>query len=303
MQTPIALIIFKRPSTTEKVFQVIRQAQPTKLFVIANAPREGNEEEAIQCEQARAIVERVDWDCQVFKRYSPTHNPVGKQIAGGIDWVFEQVEEAIFIEDDCLLHPTFFPFCEAMLDRYRNDTRIFSVSAQNTQMGHRRTEYSYYFSRYARLWGWASWRRAWHYYDYSMKYWPEVQRTGLLHNILEDSRSVQYWTDLFDRTYRGEIQTWDYQWTLSYWLQSGLSIVPEVNLVNHIGFGPDASHLQTLHTKTAAMPMAAMEFPLKHPPYVVRHVQADRFTQRVDYEGGWVNQVKNTVKRMLRVSA
>ncbi len=300
MKTPVVFIIFKRPQTTEKVFEVIRQAKPQKLFLIADGPRIDRPDEVEKCAAARAIVDQVDWDCEVLKNFSETNLGCGKRVYSGLDWVFEHVEEAIILEDDCVPHPSFFPFCENLLEQYRFDQRITSISGQNVQLGYRRTQYSYYFSRYSHSWGWATWRRVWRYYDFDMKLWQEVKSTNFLQNILMDSHVARYWTEIFERTYNEHINIWDYQWTLTCWLQSGLSIIPNVNLVSNIGFGADATHFKQKGNKTLYKPIEAMEFPLKHPPSVIRNVQADDFTQRVAFECGRFEQLKVSLKRVVK---
>jgi hypothetical protein len=142
LKTPVALIIFKRPDTTERVFETIRQAKPPKLLVVADGPRTDQPGEAEKCAATRAIIDRVDWDCEVLKNYSDSNLGCGLRPATGISWVFEQVEEAIVLEDDCVPHPTFFRFCEELLEYYRHDERIMSISGINPYFGRRRAEYS-----------------------------------------------------------------------------------------------------------------------------------------------------------------
>ncbi|MBF2067353.1 MAG: glycosyltransferase family 2 protein [Calothrix sp. C42_A2020_038] len=301
LKTPVVFIIFKRPHTTEKVFEAIRQAKPPKLFVIADGPRSNRSDEPEKCKATRAIIERVDWDCEVIKNYSETNLACGRRVVSGLDWVFAQVEEAIILEDDVVPHPTFFRLCEELLERYRHDKRVFSISAQNVQLGHQRTEYSYYFSRYWHSWGWATWRRAWQYYDFEMKQWEEAKENNLLQYILMDMQAVTYWTELFQSTYDKQIDTWDYQWTFTCWLQNALSIIPNVNMISHIGFDTDATHNFKKDNKTVDMPIEAIEFPLKHPPFVIRNAKADNFTQRVAFEGGFFKQLKSNVKKLVKL--
>src|SRR5665648_587346 len=164
LKTPVAFIIFNRPETTRRVFAEIAKARPTKLLVIADGPRATHPDDAEKCAVVRAIIDGVDWDCEVLKNYSDVNLGCKRRVSSGLDWVFDTVEEAIILEDDCLPHPTFFRFCEEMLAKYRDDKRIAMISGDNFQFGKKRTEYSYYFSRYTHIWGWASWRRAWDNY-------------------------------------------------------------------------------------------------------------------------------------------
>ena len=193
LQTPVVLLIFNRPDTTERVFETIRQAKPPKLLVVADGPRADKPGEAEKCAAVRAILDRVDWDCQVIQNYADTNLGCRERVSSGLNWVFETVEEAIILEDDCLPHPTFFRFCEELLERYRHDDRIMTISGNNLQFGRPHTEDGYYFSRYTHIWGWASWRRAWRFYDLEMKAWPELRNTNWLAEKMKSERSANYW--------------------------------------------------------------------------------------------------------------
>ncbi len=283
LKTPVCLIIFNRPDTTKQVFEEIRQAKPSKLLVIADGPRADRPQDAEKCAAARAIIERVDWDCEVLTNYSDINLGCRKRVSSGLNWVFNQVEEAIILEDDCLPHPTFFRFCEELLERYRHNEQIMVISGGNFQLGHKRTDYSYYFSAYNHCWGWASWRRAWRLYDLEMKRWSEVRQSNLLWDILEAPKAVTYWSKLFQGGYEG-FDTWDYAWTFACWSHNGLTIIPNMNLVSNIGFGPEATHTQG-ESQFANIPTEAMTFPLRHPPGVIRDTQADDFTETMMFSG------------------
>ncbi|MBW4605056.1 MAG: glycosyltransferase family 2 protein [Calothrix sp. FI2-JRJ7] len=283
MRTPVAFIIFKRPQTTEKVFEAIRQAKPPKLLVIADGPRPNVPGEADKCCAAREIIKRVDWDCEVLTNFSDINLGCKLRVSSGLDWVFENVEEAIILEDDCLPHHTFFNFCEELLEKYRHDNRIMVISGDNFQFGRTRTQDDYYFSRYTHWWGWATWRRAWQYYDVNMTSWDKVKNEGYLKDILKDPTSVKYWFDTFQSTYDGKIDTWDYAWLLTCWLQNGLTILPSKNLVSNIGFSSEGTHTLNPNTVLANVPVEEMGFPLKHPQFIIRNEKADSFTHNLLY--------------------
>lgn len=275
---PVVLIIFNRPDTTEKVFEAIRMAKPPKFLIISDGPRKEKEGEVDKCEATRAIINRVDWPCEVLKNFSESNLGCRKRVSTGLDWVFKEVDEAIILEDDCLPHPTFFIFCEELLDRFRNDERIIQISGVNFQFGLKRIGYSYYFSRYNHAWGWAAWRRSWKNYDVDMKLWPEVRDYEWLNDWLGNKKVVEYWRKTFEKVYIGKIDTWDYQWTFACWAQGGLSVLPNVNLISNIGFGPQATHTK-VSNKVANLEIKPMKFPLSHPPFIIRDAVADSFTE------------------------
>jgi hypothetical protein len=302
MQTPVAFIIFKRPHTTEKVFTEIRRAQPKKLFVIADGPRTHVANEAEKCAATRAIIERVDWECEVIKNYSDINLGCAKRVSSGLDWVFEQVEEAIILEDDCVPHPTFFPFCEELLAKYRYDSRVFSISGDNYLFGLKKPNYSYYFSRYNPCWGWATWRRAWQYYDLYIKAWPEIKSQGLLNDILINPLAVKSWSQIFQSVYDNPLGiTWDYQWTFACFIQNGLGIVSKTNLISNIGFGTDATHFNGgKNNPYDNLPTEPMEFPLQHPPFVIQNTKIDKFKESNEYHITLRKLLKQDIKNLIK---
>ncbi|BAY11967.1 glycosyltransferase family A protein [Calothrix sp. NIES-2098] len=299
MNTAVVFIIFNKPEITAQVFESIRQVKPPKLLVIADGSRPDYPDDVDNCAATRKIIEQVDWDCTILKNYSEENLGAKIRIATGLNWAFKQVEEAIILEYDCLPHPTFFPYCEELLDKYRHDQRIMTISGNNFQFGRRRTEDSYYFSCYPLIWGWATWRRAWQQYDLEMKHWLAIKNNNWLQDILDNSTAVRYWTNIFQTCYEGQIDTWDYPWTLTSWLQNGLTILPNVNLVSNIGFSTEAHNTKDIYSPFANHPTQAMEFPLKHPAFMIRDAQADKFTQQTQFHLSLTYRMKRKIREIL----
>lgn len=297
--TPILFLIFNRPDTTERVFEIIRKIKPKKLFVSADGPRPDKRGEKEKCEQTRKIIERVDWDCEVYKNFSEENLGCKKGVVKGINWFFENVEEGIIIEDDCILDNTFFTFAETMLKRYRDDERIMHIGAANFQDGRKRSDASYYFSKFCHVWGWATWRRAWKHYDVSIKSFGEFKANKKITDILPDKKMQNHWLKLFQTVYDNALDTWDFQWVYTVWEQKGMSIIPNVNLVSNIGFGEEATHTRdTDHILAENKSGSVTE--LIHPSVVKIDEEADRYTF---YHKIWMSKFskfKILVKRFIR---
>ena len=164
-------------------------------------------------------------------------------------------------------HPSFFHFCDELLEMYRHNERIMQISGNAFHLGKLQSRYSYSFSNFHPTWGWATWRRAWQHYDVTASIWPKVRNTSWVRDIVKDARVARHLEDMFNLTFKGKIDTWDYQWLLSSWAQKGLSIIPKENLVSNIGFGNDSTHtFSSEGDKRAYLPLRAMSFPLRHPP-------------------------------------
>ena len=300
LQTPVALIIFNRTLTTERVFAEIAKAKPPKLLVVGDGPRANRPGEADRVAATRAIIKRVNWDCEVLTNFSEVNLGCKRRVSSGIDWVFEQVEEAIFLEDDCVPDSTFFRFCQEMLERYRHDQRIGMISGDNFQFGNRRSDDSYYFSKYVHIWGWASWRDRWvGSYDVSMARWPQTRNEGRLADMVGSRREASYWYKIFERVHRGEIDTWDYQWVFANWMEGRMSILPAMNMISNIGFDEQATHT-TGGSHLANLARNPIEFPLTHPPEIFRDIEADQFSEKRCFRVPLVTRVRNKIAGWLR---
>jgi hypothetical protein len=265
LQTPVAFFVFRRPDTTRQVFEAIARVKPARLLLVADGPRQDKEGEAAACSQVRDILSRVDWPCEVSRNFSDINLGCQERMVSGLNWVFSLVEEAIILEDDCLPDPSFFPFCQELLERYRGDDRVASITGTNLIGEHLSIQSSYFFSKLGGIWGWATWGSQWQKYDRHLEDWPLLRHEGILAEIFDQPKAVSYWTKIFNAMYenRGP-NTWDYQWSYTSLKNNFLDIVPSVNLVSNIGFGLDATHT-TRKNSRFMLPARSMEFPLRHP--------------------------------------
>jgi hypothetical protein len=262
--TPVAFFIFNRPLHTARVFARLAQVRPSKLLIVADGPRDAAE--TMACEAARAVVSDIHWDCDVQRNYSDVNLGCRGRMSSGIDWVFSQCEQAIMIEDDCLADLSFFPYCRQLLNRYEDEERVMTIGGCNFQFGVRRTPFSYYFSAIHHIWGWATWRRAWQHYDVNMTQWPVIADTNFPGDMIPEF-AARYHKRGMNDTFSGKLDTWDYQWVFACWLRRALCVLPAVNMISNIGFGPGATHCKKPDS-FASLPTEPIEFPLIHPPKV-----------------------------------
>jgi hypothetical protein len=275
LHTPVAFIIFNRPDTTMRVFAEIAQARPSKLLVISDGAREGRAGEAEKVAATRAIIDKVDWPCEVLTHYSDENLGCKRRVSSGLDWVFSVVEDAIILEDDCVPEQSFFRYCQELLEYYRDDTRIGMINGTNLLFGKYAVPESYYFSQNGHVWGWASWANRWRgHYDVAIKKWPQLRDSKWLEEKLGGA-DFKSRSKGFDAVYDGTLDTWDVQWDFAHCVVGMLAIAPSVNLICNIGFNrTDATHTTGINVG-ADIATKPLHFPLTHPRQVIRNADAD----------------------------
>jgi hypothetical protein len=276
--TPIILLIFNRPELTARVFAEIARQKPKRLLVIADGPRASNPDDIKLCQAARDIVQQIDWDCELSAHFSDVNLGLRARVSSGLDWAFEQVDEALIFEDDCVPDSTTFEYCRQLLERYRNDPQVMHISCVNLT-GQRDPDSSYYGSRYPHVWGWATWRRAWRLYGETAAVPPSDALTERVLASFENPSVRRFWKTMWHWVRAGKIDSWAYSWAFTCQVHNGLSITPNVNLVSNIGFGEVATHTTDVESSAHVIPTESMTFPLRHPAQLVVHAEADRIVE------------------------
>jgi len=293
---PIVLIIFNRPDLVERQVAILSRLPLEQLFVIADGPRPGLEDET-KCRDARSVIENTAWPCSIQKNYADHNMGCASRIISGLDWVFSHVDRAIILEDDCLANPSFFGFCEELLEFYRNDDEIMQICGTNRFAGID-DACSYWFSRFAVCWGWATWRRAWLHNDLSMNI-PDKEIKRLLRHYLQGNHAaVDRWLMLINKTRHGLLDAWDYPWQLSIWRHGGAVIIPARNLVTNAGFRVDATHTKNPGSPVANLQLQEIGLPLDHPPDKNYGYQYDSQITEIFAQGKRSGHVKNRLKKL-----
>ncbi len=264
-QVPILFIIFNRPETTRRVFEAIRSIKPARLFIAADGPRSSKPEEGKLCQEAREVATEIDWPCETKTLFREKNLGCKDSVSSAISWFFQNVEEGIILEDDCLPNQSFFLFCQELLERYRDEGRIMHISGLNLQFGEQFGQGSYYFSHFPHIWGWATWRRAWKKYDIEMRGLEKLVTSNKAYALFEDRRMSRFLNSLFLHVRDKKIDTWDAQWAYSIMNASGIAITPNINLVENIGFGNNSTHTNEKSSKLGqkSSPLSKITHPIE----------------------------------------
>lgn len=246
----------------------MRRARPRNLYFAANAPNPENPADEAECAKVRALLEEVDWPCEVTSLFREKHLSAKESITEAITWFFNNVEEGIILEDDCVVSDSFFRLASELLEKYRDEPRIMQIGASNFQRGEKRSKDSYYFSRNCYIWGWATWRRAWEFFELDPDRIGRDRFCQAIDAMFSSKAERSYWKYMFDYVQSGKIDTWDYQWMFNVWLNDGLAVVPCVNSVSNVGFGQGATNTTNESFNLANLPVEQIRFPIVHPDHL-----------------------------------
>ncbi|MEM8823726.1 MAG: hypothetical protein AAGF30_08975 [Pseudomonadota bacterium] len=300
---PILFLIFNRPAKTKAVLDTIRAIRPSRLYIAADGPRSDRPADIELCQQTRALVDTVDWPCEVRTLFRDDNLGCRQAVSGAITWFFDQEPEGIILEDDVLVDPSFIRFAAEMLDRYRDDPRVMSITACNVQPPDRDYDASYYFSYFKYFWGWASWRRAWELYDGDLADLNKRTGTRLISNIWPTPGAIDYWYPILKDVRDGKIDSWGYVWHYSHWKNNSLVITPKTNLMQNIGFDQNATHTTSSESWEASLRAGSMHFPISHPKNVERWLDADLHIARNALgirKDSALKRIRKTGKKIIR---
>lgn len=283
MYPSVLLITFNRPDNTLRVLESILSAKPKELFVFQDGPRESNDTDIVKCGEVRKIIEdkKAFSDTDIYTNYSDTNLGCGRGPSSAISWFFENVEEGIIFEDDCIPHPDFFSYCCELLEKYRLDERIAFIGGCNYGYTFETDESYCFASGHHQTWGWATWKRSWSLFDYDLEGLTNNSFQRIVSNYYQSLRQREYWCNIFDLVKKDKMggTCWDYQFYFSMWSKSMLAIYPRTNLVINIGTDEDATHTQNGNDRLFLSETHKI-MPLVHPDRVTHNYKIDDFMMR-----------------------
>jgi len=280
LNTPILLIGFNRPDLIKRVLAQIKLVKPRKLYLAVDGARNNDEEMKVRL--VKNIIKLVDWDCKVKTLFADQNYGCKLGPVRAMNWFFKNEEAGIILEDDVLADESFFYYCQELLEKYKNNNRIGTISGDNYTKIYDRN--SYLFSKYSQTWGWATWRRVWNKYDIEIMDWPEKNSNNWLKNVFNNYWTVSYWKLVFYQIYNNVITTaWDYQWTYMSWKYNLLTIIPKNNLVTNIGIGVEGATHTKVKNVLFEYPRHKIIFPLVHPKNIEINKKLDNYIQKNGY--------------------
>jgi hypothetical protein len=300
---PILFLIYRNPEVTRTTFEQIRKIRPSHLYIAADGPHLDRPLEIDECELTRHVVDLIDWDCEVKKRFLPENVGLKKAVSGAIDWFFSEVDEGIILEYDCLAGSDFFNYCKEMLSRYRDDKDVFSISGNNLQNGIWRGDGDYYYSHLFGCWGWATWKRAWQHWQPNLPNYERFVLDNQIANFVISNKARKSCTQSLDDIYHGRnTTTWAFCFEYAQMCQCGLCIVPNRNLVSNIGFSKEGTHAKDPNHPLANMPTESLAS-FRAPTFKIANIEADELQTINAYRASMRTEIRivlgNVVKFIL----
>jgi hypothetical protein len=299
--TPLVLIAFNRPDLLRQQLEIVRHHHKGSIYCVVDGPRTGKVGEAEKVAEVIQLLKGLQPQFEVAFNCAESNMGCYQRIKSGLDWVFSKVDRAIILEDDCIPSPQFFTFADKMLEHFKDDQRVFSISGTNLFPELSPPNQSYFFSRYHNCWGWATWARAWQFFIDNQAEWLEIRHSAAFRGTFLNLRSFLYWRMIFDKVYAGKINSWAYRWMLSCWMQSGLSVHAKVNLITNVGDGVDAT--RTAGARLTRRLLGKLDEALPEPRHLLAARAHDSEFEDVVFSKSVWNRVRWLGSRVLRMLA
>ncbi len=272
----VLFLPFSRLAETRLVVEAMLRSPPSRLYIGADGPRPGRDDDMKACAEVRAYLNSIDWPFEVRALHQKENLGCSGAITRHLDWFFDHEDRGVVLEDDCVPHPRFFEFCTTLLDRYADEPRVMSISGHTPFARNPAQSESYWFSIYCLSWGWATWRRAWRMHRPRMEGLDSFLAAARFPGAAADQQTAERWTDRFRLAESDPHYSWFVNWTYACWAAGGLSIMPGANLVRNVGLKHSDKQKSHLSSPGAEMPYGELTWPLVHPESLAADTSRDR---------------------------
>ena len=296
MNTPVAVVFFNRITPLRKLLARLSEVHPSKLYLISDGPRDGREGEGAKVAECRKFMQDVPWTCEIKTNFAETNLGCRRRVTSGLDWVFQQEERAIILEDDCIPTVEFFSWIEKMLDLYENDNSVMSICGTNYNENLSDEKFDIVATKYPVFTGWGTWRRAWQLNDKNLSLLSKAKECHQLRKWLGSGREEYYWLYLLSHVK----SSWGYRWSFTNFMYEALQVLPSRNLIENVGInsGPATHTSDYLHV----FPSVHDDWRYKGriPERLVSNIKLDQWFADVFYSKSFSERVKWLVKKIQR---
>ena len=237
VEVPVLYITFCRPEYARQSFDAIKRAQPRKLYFYSNKAREDRPDEVKRNEEVRAFVKEIDWNCDLHTFFREEYVDVFTSLWGALDWFFDNVNEGIIIEEDVVTCPAFYEYMTTLIEKFRDNKNIWIISGNNALPKCSQKNLSYFPTRFADIYGWATWADRWHSLDREMIKWPSFKHSKEYHDYYGDFFQRCLQKQYYDEVYHNKLgyHPWDIVMNYTMALEKAYCLMPFTNLSADIG--------------------------------------------------------------------
>ena len=284
MNTPILILIFNRPKETRKLINRLEKFKPKNIYIFSDGPRKNNESDLKKNNECKQLIQDLKWKNNIKKKYLKNNLGCKNAVSKGISWFFENEEMGIILEDDCIPTKSFFKFCEWGLIKFKNNDKIGSITGNNFLKSNININSSYYFSKYAHCWGWATWRNRWALYNKNITFWKRWKNSKNFRKLFNLKHEILYWKKIFNNVSKNKIDSWAYPWNLCLWYNNKIVLTPKYNLVKNVGYGNSATHT-FVNSHNLNYSTTKLNFPYKSPQINKVNMEADNYVFYNHFQG------------------
>lgn len=295
---PVLLVAYNRPDSVVRALKTIKNAGSRRLYVAVDGPKAGSSADFGRVAEVLRIIGNELEDEDSLVRIRERNLGLRESMIDALDWFFSCEESGIVLEDDCIPQSGFFDFCDAAITKYAENYSVGLVTGTNLQHGSVRGEYSAYFSRYAHVWGWATWASRWRSFDRTISFWPRWDFQAFCETSGISKLEGRYWVRRFRQVYEGASTSWAYAWLASMWFHRMSCVTPNIPLVENIGVG-----IYSTHTKYSLDPPFVSQ-ELSQPFLFSENVEIDRVADSFVFEnhyGGREMRFPGALRRIPRI--
>mgnify|MGYP003207438322 CR=1 FL=1 len=279
VETPVLFVTFVRPDYARQTWEGIKATKPKTLYFYSNKGRAEKEGEVERNNEIRSYINEIDWDCDLHIFFREECVNVYDSLRGAIDWLFDNEERGIILEEDCVPTKAFFSFVDQMIEKFKEDKRVWCISGDNIKQNP--SGYDYMFSHLHAMYGWASWRDRWRMVNWDHLYIKETIDEHIYYRLFKTKEQAKAkekaLSNMEDMLYR--TKCWDYIFGLCMDQYHALTVQPKEHLVKNIGVtGQHHTKAKVSQYNCEPNPSAEEYVIAKEPPFVFADFEHDYLT-------------------------
>ena len=231
---PILLFVYNRPEHTRRCIESLLKnslASESNLFIYADGDKDNTQQEAVN--EVRNYIRTIQGFKQTTLIERSENWGLARNIIDGVTTQVNRYGKVIVLEDDLVVAPYFLQFMNEALEVYKDEPKVGHIQAcdftQDSSLP------STFLIKWTGSWGWATWDRAWKYFNPNGKELLQELEERNLTRIFDFNGKYGF-TRMLRRQIEGKNNSWAIRWNASLFLKDILSLNVGRSLVQNEGF-------------------------------------------------------------------